>query len=373
MHLELWQIFTSIGVVAITFLVANILAWIGEYYRQKRIIANVKKISSSGDCKNTPVTILTGSLGSGKTTALNHILKNSDNKFKIAVIINEIGRESIDHELISKELTEEIFVLKNGCICCVSQSARDLPRILDQLASLSDKNEINYVIVETTGLADPAPIVRTFLCSEFTSSRFTLDAVVTMVDCSTFFDQIKRVEICKQLGFADVYVLNKIDLIDEENRLKEIQNIKKYLININQGAKVLQADYGKFHKIDDVLNLKMFDEETLTKNLKVNWTEKGEHTHHVSSLCFNLKKIYLIKILDILEDLTKRRTIDIFRIKGLLHTDEGNKIIHGVHSNFFIENTNLKFEETKLVIIGKNLESENLKEKFEHVQVLESS
>ena len=124
-----------------------------------------------------------------------------------------------------------MFVLKNGCICCVSQSARDLPRILDQLASLSDDNQIDYVIVETTGLADPAPIVRTFLCSEFTRSRFTLDAVVTMIDCSTFFTQIKRVEICKQLGFADVYVLNKMDLIEEENRFNEIQNIKKYFLN----------------------------------------------------------------------------------------------------------------------------------------------
>jgi G3E family GTPase len=153
-----------------------------------------------------PVTVLTGFLGSGKTTLLNRILSENHGK-KIAVIENEFGEVGVDNELVIGA-DEEIFEMNNGCICCTVRG--DLIRILDQLMKRKDK--LDYIIVETTGMANPAPVAQTFWVDDDIKETYSLDAIVTIVDAKHVWLHIDDSEECKeQIAFADVILLNKTD------------------------------------------------------------------------------------------------------------------------------------------------------------------
>lgn len=178
--------------------------------------------------KQIPVTILTGFLGSGKTTLLNYILTQNHGK-KIAVIENEFGEIGIDNELVINA-EEEIFEMNNGCICCTVRG--DLIRILGKLANKKDK--IDYVIIETTGLADPAPVAQTFFVDDDIKRDYRLDGIVTLIDAKHFSQHIDTDREClEQIAFADVVLINKIDLVTEsqlttiEARVKTINNQTK--------------------------------------------------------------------------------------------------------------------------------------------------
>lgn len=159
-----------------------------------------------------PVTILTGFLGSGKTTLLNRILSEEHGK-RIAVIENEYGEVGIDQALVINA-DEEIFEMSNGCICCTVRG--DLIRVLGNLMKRRDK--FDYVLVETTGLADPGPVAQTFFMDEEIQSEFSLDGIVTLVDAAHIDQQLGRSdESTEQIAFADVLVLNKKDLVDDES------------------------------------------------------------------------------------------------------------------------------------------------------------
>ncbi|RYE28581.1 MAG: GTP-binding protein, partial [Hyphomicrobiales bacterium] len=155
-----------------------------------------------------PVTVLTGYLGAGKTTLLNRILTEDHGK-KFAVIVNEFGEAGIDGDLIVGA-DEEIFEMNNGCICCTVRG--DLIRILDGL--MKRKGKFDAIIVETTGLADPAPVAQTFFVDQDVGDATRLDAVVTVTDAKWLKDRLKDAPEAKnQIAFADVIVLNKIDLV----------------------------------------------------------------------------------------------------------------------------------------------------------------
>ncbi len=157
-----------------------------------------------------PVTVLTGFLGSGKTTLLNRILSENHGK-RIAVIENEFGEVGIDHQLVIGA-EEEIFETNNGCICCTVRG--DLLRILGQLLKRRDK--FDYIIVETTGMADPGPVAQTFFLDDEFKQQFLLDAIVTVIDAhhiEKHLDEMK--EPGEQVAFADVILLNKVDLVSE--------------------------------------------------------------------------------------------------------------------------------------------------------------
>src|SRR3954449_5447418 len=155
-----------------------------------------------------PVTVLTGFLGAGKTTLLNHILTAQHGK-RIAVIENEFGEIGIDHELVVRA-DEEIFEMNNGCICCTVRG--DLIRILGKL--LKRKDRFDYVLIETTGLADPAPVAQTFFSDEEMKARLQLDAIVTVVDARHIAQHLGDMREAKeQVAFADVILLNKTDLV----------------------------------------------------------------------------------------------------------------------------------------------------------------
>ena len=157
-----------------------------------------------------PVTVLTGYLGAGKTTLLNRILSENHGK-KYAVIVNEFGEIGIDNDLIIGA-DEEVFEMNNGCVCCTVRG--DLVRILDGL--MKRKGKFDAIIVETTGLADPAPVAQTFFVDEDVQKNARLDAVVTVADAKWLSDRLKDAPEAKnQIAFADVIVLNKTDLVSK--------------------------------------------------------------------------------------------------------------------------------------------------------------
>ena len=171
-----------------------------------------------------PVTILTGFLGSGKTTLLNRILSENHGK-KIAVIENEFGEVGVDNELVIGA-DEEIFEMNNGCICCTVRG--DLIRILTRLTKRKDK--LDMILVETTGMANPAPVAQTFWVDDDLKEQFSLDAIITMVDSKHIHLHINDSDECKeQIAFADIVIMNKTDLVTE----KEIEQTQSDIRNIN--------------------------------------------------------------------------------------------------------------------------------------------
>ena len=196
-----------------------------------------------------PVTILTGFLGSGKTTLLNRILTEEHGR-RIAVIENEFGEVGIDQGLVINA-DEEVFEMSNGCICCTVRG--DLIRVLGNLMKRRDK--FDYVLVETTGLADPGPVAQTFFMDDEIRNEFALDGIVTLVDSGHINQQLGRSdESSEQVAFADVLVLNKTDLISDG----ELDELESRLRDMNSMAQVLRCEQAEV-PIDSVLNLSAFD------------------------------------------------------------------------------------------------------------------
>ena len=196
-----------------------------------------------------PVTILTGFLGSGKTTLLNRILSEEHGK-RIAVIENEYGEVGIDQALVI-DAEEEIFEMSNGCICCTVRG--DLIRVLGNLMKRRDK--FDYVLVETTGLADPGPVAQTFFMDDEISSEFTLDGIVTLVDAFHIDQQLGRSdESTEQIAFADVVLLNKTDLIANES----LDSLEARVRGMNSMAKIIRSEKANV-PVEAVLNLSAFN------------------------------------------------------------------------------------------------------------------
>ena len=205
--------------------------------------------------QKVPVTILTGFLGSGKTTLLNRILSEEHGK-RIAVIENEYGEVGIDQGLVINA-DEEVFEMSNGCICCTVRG--DLIRVLGNLMKRRDK--FDYVLVETTGLADPGPVAQTFFMDEEISSEFTLDGIVTLVDAAHIDQQLGRSEeSSEQVAFADVLVLNKTDLVSKDALI----NLESRLRDMNRMTRIIRAEQAKV-PIETVLNLSAFDLDQVLK------------------------------------------------------------------------------------------------------------
>ena len=196
-----------------------------------------------------PVTILTGFLGSGKTTLLNRILTEEHGK-RIAVIENEFGEVGIDQGLVINA-DEEVFEMSNGCICCTVRG--DLIRILGNLMNRRDK--FDYVLVETTGLADPGPIAQTFFMDDEIRDEFTLDGIVTLVDAAHIDQQLGRSdESSEQVAFADVLILNKSDLVTSDS----LDKLEPRLREMNKMARIVRSQQANV-PVETVLNLGAFD------------------------------------------------------------------------------------------------------------------
>ena len=220
------------------------------------------------EANRIPVTVLTGFLGSGKTTLLNRILTESHGQ-RIAVIENEFGDIGVDQELVINA-EEEIFEMNNGCICCTVRG--DLVRILDGL--MQRKGKFDVIIVETTGLADPAPVAQTFFIDENVGRRTKLDAVVTVADAKWLNDRLKDAPEAKnQIAFADVILLNKTDLVTPE----ELSEVEARIRGINPYAKLHRTERSNI-ALNEVLDRNAFDLDRIL-DIEPAFLEGEDHDH----------------------------------------------------------------------------------------------
>ncbi|UPR01348.1 cobalamin biosynthesis protein [Chloropicon primus] len=232
--------------------------------------------TAQGEERKIPVTIITGFLGSGKTTLLNWILSSKEHGKRIAIIENEFGEVSIDDAIVVERTSEEIVTLDNGCVCCTVRG--DLVKSLHGL--LERRDNFDYIIVETTGLADPTPVAITFQFDEKVRSMTQMDSVVTVVDAAHVLRHLKdkaveegKVNISvQQVAFADKILLNKTDLVDPA-KLKEV---KEEIRLINGVAKIIETQYSKAD-LDEVLDVRGFD---IGKLNDFEVEEKDDHHHH---------------------------------------------------------------------------------------------
>ncbi|MFG1417653.1 GTP-binding protein [Xanthobacter sp. V0B-10] len=216
-----------------------------------------------------PVTVLTGYLGAGKTTLLNRILSQPHGK-KFAVIVNEFGEIGIDNDLVVGA-DEEVFEMNNGCVCCTVRG--DLIRVIDGL--LRRKGDFDGIIIETTGLADPAPVAQTFFVDEEVQAKTRLDAVVTVADAKWLSDRLKDAPEAKnQVAFADVILLNKTDLVSPA----ELNEVEARIRGINPYAKLHRTQKSQID-IAKVLNQGAFDLDRILE-IEPAFLEEDEHEHH---------------------------------------------------------------------------------------------
>src|SRR6202012_4520273 len=219
--------------------------------------------------ETTPVTVLTGYLGAGKTTLLNRILSEPHGK-RYAVIVNEFGEIGIDNELVVGA-DEEVFEMNNGCICCTVRG--DLIRIMEGL--MKRKGRFDAIIVETTGLADPAPVAQTFFVDEDVQKNARLDAVVTVADAKWLSDRLKDAPEAKnQIAFADVIVLNKTDLVSKG----ELTEVEARIRGINPYARLHRTERCKV-QLADVLERNAFDLDRILEIEPEFLEAEDEHDH----------------------------------------------------------------------------------------------
>jgi G3E family GTPase len=215
-----------------------------------------------------PVTVLTGYLGAGKTTLLNRILSEPHGK-KYAVIVNEFGEIGIDNDLVVNA-DEEVFEMNNGCICCTVRG--DLVRIIDGL--MRRKGKFDAIIVETTGLADPAPVAQTFFMDEQVGAKTRLDAVVTVADAKWLRDRLKDAPEAKnQIAFADVILLNKTDLVTKD----ELEDVEARIRGINPYAKLHRTQRAQI-PINEVLGRNAFDLDRILE-IEPDFLHGDDHDH----------------------------------------------------------------------------------------------
>ena len=335
-----------------------------------------------------PVTVLTGYLGAGKTTLLNRILSEPHGK-KYAVIVNEFGEIGIDNDLVIGA-DEEVFEMNNGCICCTVRG--DLVRILDGL--MRRKGKFDAIIVETTGLADPAPVAQTFFVDENVGRKTKLDAVVTVADAKWLNERLKDAPEAKnQIAFADVILINKTDLVSAD----ELDEVEARIRGINPYAKVHKTERAQI-PLSEVLGRNAFDLDRIL-DIEPEFLEgdghdhdhdhhhDDGHDHHHEAHHGGLKHYHDEEMQSVslrsdkpldpdkffpwVQDLVQKEGPNILRCKGILafKDDDERFVFQGVHMILDGDhqrpwNKDEK-RDSRIIFIGRNLPEEKIRQEFE--------
>ena len=299
-----------------------------------------------------PVSILTGFLGAGKTTLLNHILREQS-EFKFAVIVNEVGKVGIDGALVESQ-QDEVVELSNGCICCTVR--KDLVLGVQKLLK---RGGFDYLLIETTGIADPGPVAQTFVNIPALQQFIQLDGIITVIDAEQIFRQLKETEVAGvQIALADTVLLNKTDLVDENHLKQVMQRIR----GINPHCAVIRSQHGKVN-LKLLLDVHAFDVE---KRLAADPTfldELRQDRAHVDimSCAFEFDHPFVVEKFEaFVQDLTAREKV--YRSKGFLAISGHNHraIFHGVNNRFHIfwdrPWRESEVRRSQFVFIGKKLD-----------------
>jgi G3E family GTPase len=352
-------------------------------------------MSEPASTEKLPVTVLTGYLGAGKTTLLNRILSEPHGK-KYAVIVNEFGEIGIDNDLVVGA-DEEVFEMNNGCICCTVRG--DLVRILDGL--MRRKGKFDAIIVETTGLADPAPVAQTFFMDANVGRRTRLDAVVTVADAKWLKDRLSDAPEAKnQIAFADVILINKTDLVAAD----ELRDVEGRIRAINPYAKVHRTERAQI-PLAEVLERNAFDLERILA-IEPEFLESDEHDHDnhhghghdhdhshghhhghghehgrglkhyhdedMQSISLKTEKpLDPDKFFPWVQELVQNEGPNILRSKGILsfRNDDDRFVFQGVH--MILDGNHQRpwrkdeKRDSRIVFIGRNLPEEQIRKGFE--------
>jgi G3E family GTPase len=309
-----------------------------------------------------PVTVITGYLGSGKTTLLNRILTHEHGK-KVAVIVNEFGDVGIDSQLVVNA-DEEILEMNNGCICCTVRG--DLIRIIGNL--MEKRERFDHLVIETTGLADPAPVIQSFFVDEIMRSKTELDAVVTVVDARHIWEHWNSSEAQEQIAFADVILLNKLDLVSSE----QLQDLENRIQTINAFAKIYRTQNCDV-AIDSILSVKAFDMKNAL-SIDPEFLSESAHDHDETVSSISIVETGAInsdKLTTWLNQLVQAQGRNIFRMKGILNVDDEDRrfVLQGVH--MLLEGRPGKpwkpdeNRRNEMVFIGRDLHEATLKKGFQ--------
>jgi len=335
--------------------------------------------------RGMPVTIITGFLGSGKTTLLNHILSNRQD-LKVAILVNEFGDINIDSQLLVS-MDEDMMELSNGCICCTINDG-----LVDAVYRVLERDErVDYMVIETTGVADPLPIILTFLGTELRDMT-RLDSIITVVDSETFTpDHFDSEAALKQIAYGDVTILNKTDLAEPD----QIQNLEAYIGTVKAGARILHSQHGKV-SLPLILDIGYNNPEAyadlVQEEIEQSQHDRDhhhehhhhedhthhhhEHHHHHSdhldndgfvSIAFESDRPFDVhKFESFLQEQVPQ---EVFRAKGILwFADSELRHIFQLSGRRF----DLQAEQwrtspsNQLVFIGRNLDAENLRQNLKH-------
>jgi G3E family GTPase len=312
--------------------------------------------------QKVPVTVLTGYLGAGKTTLLNRILTEEHDQ-RVAVIVNEFGEVGIDHQLVI-DADEEIFEMNNGCICCTVRG--DLIRIISDLMARRDR--FDHLVIETTGLADPAPVIQSFFTDEVMLRQTQLDAVVTVVDAKHIWEHLDSSEAQEQIAFADVILLNKTDLVPAE----VLRSLEQKVRGMNAIARIHHTQNCDLD-LDLLLGVQAFDLKNAL-SIDPEFLDEVAHDHDESVYSIAITEPGSIdsdKLNRWLYQLVQARGADIFRIKGILDVDHADRrfVFQGVHMT--LDGRPGKpwrpgeSRRNELVFIGRNLDEAELRSDFQ--------
>lgn len=325
-----------------------------------------------------PVTILTGFLGAGKTTLLNHILRSKSSE-KIAVIVNEFGAVDIDGALVASG-EEHLVTLDNGCICCTVRN--DLVETLTDLLKRklemdgAAKLEFDRVVIETTGLADPIPLIQTFMMDEVLMAAYEVSAVVTVVDALHIEKQLGYLPVAaEQIALADLIILSKTDLIPDDGKEKRVADIEAKIHGINAAAPIVHALNGAVENSELFRERRFFAAPEAAHTHDDHDHDGHDHIAGISSLVLRTEKLIDIdRLYDFIGELQNTLGPDLLRYKGIINSDEyqGKRaVLQGVHALYTVtpdrEWQSDEKRETTIVVIGQNLDREGVENCFRTV------